>query len=178
MSPPKKHYSCAFHSCGFCDLVLLFPHSTACRFATLETANDKHECLPQETKFELRAYTTILMRLQPTRLTSSIHTALWASRAVAKLPYALSTIIFHHPQNAHLRRRGPCCYYYQFINCASESDLPVGRGLESCTVDVQMSKPFYLDQRMVTLIDTPGFDDTNRKERDILTHISAYLANT
>ncbi|KIK25749.1 hypothetical protein PISMIDRAFT_96418, partial [Pisolithus microcarpus 441] len=65
-----------------------------------------------------------------------------------------------------------------FINCASESDLPVGRGLESCTVDVQMSKPFYLDQRMVTLIDTPGFDDTNRKERDILTHISAYLANT
>ncbi|KAI6132390.1 P-loop containing nucleoside triphosphate hydrolase protein, partial [Pisolithus croceorrhizus] len=65
-----------------------------------------------------------------------------------------------------------------FINCASESDLLVGKGLESCTVDVQMSKPFYLDQRMVTLIDTPGFDDTNRKERDILTHISAYLANT
>ncbi|KAI6021210.1 P-loop containing nucleoside triphosphate hydrolase protein [Pisolithus marmoratus] len=65
-----------------------------------------------------------------------------------------------------------------FINCASESDLPVGKGLESCTFDVQTSKPFYLNKRMVTLIDTPGFDDTNRKERDVLTHISAYLANT
>ncbi|KIO05148.1 hypothetical protein M404DRAFT_82686, partial [Pisolithus tinctorius Marx 270] len=65
-----------------------------------------------------------------------------------------------------------------FINCASESDLVVGMGLESCTVDVQSSKPFYLDERMVTLIDTPGFDDTNRKEREIIAHISAYLANT
>ncbi|KAI6017158.1 P-loop containing nucleoside triphosphate hydrolase protein, partial [Pisolithus marmoratus] len=65
-----------------------------------------------------------------------------------------------------------------FINCASESDLPVGKGLESCTLDAQTSKPFCLNKRMVTLIDTPGFDDTNRKERDVLTHISAYLANT
>lgn len=65
-----------------------------------------------------------------------------------------------------------------FINCASESDLVVGMGLESCTVDVQSSKPFYLDECMVTLIDTPGFDDTNRKEREIIAHISAYLANT
>ncbi|KAI6006219.1 P-loop containing nucleoside triphosphate hydrolase protein [Pisolithus orientalis] len=65
-----------------------------------------------------------------------------------------------------------------FINCASKSDLVVGMGLESCTIDVQSSKPFYLDECMVTLIDTPGFDDTNRKEREIIAHISAYLANT
>ncbi|KAI6142752.1 P-loop containing nucleoside triphosphate hydrolase protein [Pisolithus tinctorius] len=65
-----------------------------------------------------------------------------------------------------------------FINCVSKSGLAVGMGLESCTVDVQSSKPFYLDGCMVTLIDTPGFDDTNRKEREIIAHISAYLANT
>lgn len=65
-----------------------------------------------------------------------------------------------------------------FINCASGSDLPVGKGLESCTVDVRTSKPFLLNGKIVTLIDTPGFDDTTRSDTDILSSIAAYLSNT
>ncbi|KAI6038796.1 P-loop containing nucleoside triphosphate hydrolase protein [Pisolithus marmoratus] len=65
-----------------------------------------------------------------------------------------------------------------FINRASGSDFPVESGLESCTTDVGTSKPFLLDGRFVTLIDTPGFDDTIRNDTDVLTSIAAYLSNT
>ncbi|KAI6025177.1 hypothetical protein BKA83DRAFT_90419 [Pisolithus microcarpus] len=61
---------------------------------------------------------------------------------------------------------------------ASGSDFPVESGLESCTTDVGTSKPFLLDGRFVTLIDTPGFDDTVRNDTDVLTSIAAYLSNT
>jgi predicted GTPase len=66
----------------------------------------------------------------------------------------------------------------QFINLASGSNLPVGRGLESCTSEVQTSRPFLLNGRIITLIDTPGFDDTSRSDTDILSSIAAYLSNT
>lgn len=65
-----------------------------------------------------------------------------------------------------------------FINRASGSDFPVEGGLESCTTDVGTSNPFLLDGRFVTLIDTPGFDDTVRNDTDVLTSIAAYLSNT
>ncbi|KAG1809655.1 P-loop containing nucleoside triphosphate hydrolase protein, partial [Suillus subaureus] len=65
-----------------------------------------------------------------------------------------------------------------FINKASGSNLPVGHGLESCTSEVQISRPFVVDGRVVTLIDTPGFDDTIRSDRDILIMITAYLSKT
>ncbi|OAX43140.1 P-loop containing nucleoside triphosphate hydrolase protein [Rhizopogon vinicolor AM-OR11-026] len=61
-----------------------------------------------------------------------------------------------------------------FINEASGSDFAVGKGLESCTSEVQATKPFILNGREVTLIDTPGFDDTNRSDTDILAMIGAY----
>ncbi|KAJ7096516.1 hypothetical protein B0H15DRAFT_945981 [Mycena belliarum] len=54
-----------------------------------------------------------------------------------------------------------------FINLVSGSDLRVGRGLQSCTSTVQ-----------VTMIDTPGFDDTSKSDTDILTLIAAFLAKT
>ncbi|KAI6044745.1 hypothetical protein EDC04DRAFT_2889425 [Pisolithus marmoratus] len=66
----------------------------------------------------------------------------------------------------------------QFVNLASGSKLPVGRGLQSCTSDVMTSKPFILNGNIVTLIDTPGFDDTNRSDTEILRSIAAYLSNT
>ncbi|KAG0705709.1 hypothetical protein DFH29DRAFT_996582 [Suillus ampliporus] len=65
-----------------------------------------------------------------------------------------------------------------FINKASESDLPVGDGLESCTSEVRTSRPFVVSERIVTLIDTPGFDDTTRSDTDILSMIAAYLSKT
>ena len=61
---------------------------------------------------------------------------------------------------------------------ASGSDLRIGSDLESCTSDVQLANEFTLDQREVTLIDTPGFDDTNKSDTEILSLIAAFLATT
>lgn len=65
----------------------------------------------------------------------------------------------------------------QFINVASGSKLAVSDSLESCTVDVETST-FFLDGRTVTLIDTPGFDDTIRSDTDILKSITSYLSDS
>ena len=66
----------------------------------------------------------------------------------------------------------------QFINLLSNSKLNVGYGLESCTSEVQVSQPFTLDGRIVTLIDTPGFDDTVKTEAEILRLIADFLSVT
>jgi len=50
--------------------------------------------------------------------------------------------------------------------------------LHSCTTTVQLSQQFELDGRQVTLIDTPGFDDTTKSDADILNMIAAFLATT
>ena len=63
----------------------------------------------------------------------------------------------------------------QFINLASGSSLRVGMGLDSCTAEVQLADEFTLDGRSVTLIDTPGFDDTTKSDSDILEMIAAFL---
>ena len=61
---------------------------------------------------------------------------------------------------------------------ASGSDLRIGTDLESCTAEVQLADEFTLDGRTVILIDTPGFDDTNKSDTDILKLIAAFLATT
>ena len=66
--------------------------------------------------------------------------------------------------------------FLQFINLASGSNLRVGTGLDSCTAEVQLANKFTLDGRSVTLIDTPGFDDTVLSDSDILEMIAAFLA--
>ncbi|KAI0696923.1 P-loop containing nucleoside triphosphate hydrolase protein, partial [Cytidiella melzeri] len=65
-----------------------------------------------------------------------------------------------------------------FINKASGSTLTVGQGLESCTSEVQTAEPFLLDGHVVTLVDSPGFDDTNRSEAEILREVTTFLAKT
>ncbi|KAJ6532001.1 P-loop containing nucleoside triphosphate hydrolase protein [Mycena capillaripes] len=65
-----------------------------------------------------------------------------------------------------------------FINTVSGSNLRVGRTLQSCTSTVQLASPFQLGGRWVTLIDTPGFDDTTRSDTEILTRIASFLAAT
>ncbi|KAF9267000.1 hypothetical protein L218DRAFT_941614 [Marasmius fiardii PR-910] len=65
-----------------------------------------------------------------------------------------------------------------FINAASGGTLRIGKGLRSCTSAVQLSPLFPLDGRQVILIDTPGFDDTNKSDYDILKMIAAFLAST
>ena len=61
------------------------------------------------------------------------------------------------------------------MNQLTTSSLLVGDGLESCTSEVQVSEEFILDGRRVALIDTPGFDDTNRNDADVLKSIAVFL---
>lgn len=64
----------------------------------------------------------------------------------------------------------------EFANCTSgSSDFPVGRSLASCTTEARTSKPFLVDGKIVTIIDTPGFDDTRRGDAEVLSSIAAYL---
>ncbi|KAG8678962.1 hypothetical protein FRC09_019385, partial [Ceratobasidium sp. 395] len=60
-----------------------------------------------------------------------------------------------------------------FVNDASGGTLDVGDDLQSCTQDVALSNQFQVDGRDVVLIDTPGFDDTELSDTDILLRISA-----
>ncbi|EKM58577.1 uncharacterized protein PHACADRAFT_253025 [Phanerochaete carnosa HHB-10118-sp] len=65
-----------------------------------------------------------------------------------------------------------------FINLVSNSKFEVGYGLESCTSEVDVAAPFMLDGKPVTLIDTPGFDDTVKTEAEILRLIAEFLSVT
>jgi len=63
-----------------------------------------------------------------------------------------------------------------FINLASgQDDLKVGKDLDSCTPEVQHSKPFTIDGRQVVLIDTPGFNDTTMSDFKVMMMITALL---
>ena len=61
---------------------------------------------------------------------------------------------------------------------ASGSNLRIGTGFGPCTSEVQLADEFTLDGRPVTLIDTPGFDDTGTSDTDILKSIAVFLAKT
>ena len=63
----------------------------------------------------------------------------------------------------------------QFTNVVSGSELREGAGLESCTDIIQRSQPFKLDGYNVTIVDTPGFDDTNKSDVEIVNLICGYL---
>lgn len=65
----------------------------------------------------------------------------------------------------------------QFINRVCGSDFRVGTGLLSCTDHVQIAE-CVLAHQMVTLIDTPGFDDTYKSQADILNDIASFLERT
>lgn len=65
-----------------------------------------------------------------------------------------------------------------FINLLSKSNMAVNAGLRSCTSEVGISKPFVLADRQVTLIDTPGFDDTMRPSTEILETIGKFFAES
>ena len=63
----------------------------------------------------------------------------------------------------------------QFINLISNSNLLVSNSLKSVTANVGLSQQFYMDGMRVTLVDTPGFDDTTMSDTDILNKIASYL---
>ena len=55
----------------------------------------------------------------------------------------------------------------------TENDTIVGHDLESCTTELSMVK---IDD--IVLVDTPGFDDTNKTDREILSMIADWLTTT
>ncbi|KAF7327942.1 GTP-binding protein A [Mycena kentingensis (nom. inval.)] len=65
-----------------------------------------------------------------------------------------------------------------FVNKASGCNFRVGQSLESCTPGIQATPPFKLSDHSVTLVDTPGFDDSTRSDTDILKLIATFLAKT
>jgi hypothetical protein len=65
----------------------------------------------------------------------------------------------------------------QLVQLLSGADFKIGHGLESCTDKVEVTPAFDFEGYKIVLIDTPGFDDTNRSEKDILNEISKWLTN-
>ena len=61
-----------------------------------------------------------------------------------------------------------------FISLLSDEEIMIGHGQQSCTMHVGMYY-FMLGGRRIWLIDTPGFDDTNRPDSEVLKDISFYL---
>jgi len=65
-----------------------------------------------------------------------------------------------------------------FISRATgQHDLVIGHGVEACTQDI-IPVTMEMEGRRVTLIDTPGFDDTYKSDADILQLIADYLDTT
>ncbi|KZT01502.1 P-loop containing nucleoside triphosphate hydrolase protein [Laetiporus sulphureus 93-53] len=61
-----------------------------------------------------------------------------------------------------------------FVNLVSGGKLKVGDGLESCTDSMQLAQ-CVISGANVTLIDTPGFDDTSKSQAEILKDIAHFL---
>ncbi|KAI0950844.1 hypothetical protein AcW1_008041 [Taiwanofungus camphoratus] len=64
-----------------------------------------------------------------------------------------------------------------FINSVCGSQLRVGTSLQSCTDRVQIAN-CVIAGHAVTLIDTPGFDDTHKSQAEILRDIGNFLETT
>lgn len=65
-----------------------------------------------------------------------------------------------------------------FTNAVCDQQFAeVGHGLGSCTTAVQPI-PFKFAGEQVTLVDTPGFDDTVRPQADVLKEIATFLEKT
>ncbi len=61
------------------------------------------------------------------------------------------------------------------INLLADERVKVGHSLQSCTTEVQVASFGTSAGRQAFLIDTPGFDDTNRNDTEILKEIAAFL---
>ncbi|KAH7334645.1 hypothetical protein B0J17DRAFT_670961 [Rhizoctonia solani] len=62
-----------------------------------------------------------------------------------------------------------------FANIASDDSMAVGEGLRSCTKLVNSAKMFIVDHKPVIVIDSPGFDDTELSDADILKCLAGFL---
>ena len=65
----------------------------------------------------------------------------------------------------------------QFANKVSGAKYET-EGIISCTQDINLAPPFLLDGRKVTLVDTPGLDDTFKSTSEIFGLIAEFLKAT
>ncbi|KAH7253013.1 P-loop containing nucleoside triphosphate hydrolase protein [Fusarium solani] len=65
-----------------------------------------------------------------------------------------------------------------FISHCTEQKATVGNGLQSCTRNVEVYSFTYRPGVRVHLVETPGFDDTNRQDAAVLGEISGWLSKT
>ncbi|CEL03342.1 hypothetical protein ASPCAL04498 [Aspergillus calidoustus] len=65
-----------------------------------------------------------------------------------------------------------------FISLLTEQKPAIGHSLESCTEEVGVYESYILKDRNLYLIDTPGFDDTNRSDTEVLRELAGWLTAT
>ncbi|KAJ6014640.1 P-loop containing nucleoside triphosphate hydrolase protein [Penicillium herquei] len=65
-----------------------------------------------------------------------------------------------------------------FISLCAKKHVKIGHDLNSCTAAVSVYTYDISSNRTVYLIDTPGFDDTNRSDTQVLSEIAAWLGNS
>lgn len=78
---------------------------------------------------------------------------------------------------------GKSSFINSYLGEKSKEKATVGHDLKSCTAELQ---PFFKDlppdesgkPRRLVLVDTPGFDDTNEADSEILRRIAVWLAST
>ncbi|KAF9472192.1 hypothetical protein BDN70DRAFT_771162, partial [Pholiota conissans] len=63
------------------------------------------------------------------------------------------------------------------LACDNPEALKIGHDIQSCTDTVDEAPSFELEGRTVRLFDTPGFDDSNKSESEILRIIAFELEN-
>ncbi|KAF2841274.1 hypothetical protein M501DRAFT_929658 [Patellaria atrata CBS 101060] len=61
-----------------------------------------------------------------------------------------------------------------FISQITDGQAKVGHKLKSCTSTIQ-EIPIKVDNQDVVLVDTPGFDDSNESDTEILSRIAAWM---
>jgi hypothetical protein len=70
------------------------------------------------------------------------------------------------------------CGKSSFISLCCEKVAQVGHSLRACTATVDVYAYELSPQQTVFLIDTPGFDDTNRSDTEVLREIASWLAES
>ncbi|KAF4992333.1 hypothetical protein FDECE_13748 [Fusarium decemcellulare] len=65
-----------------------------------------------------------------------------------------------------------------FVSHCTGQQATVGDGLQSCTRNVQIYSFSYRPGVTIHLVDTPGFDDTNKQDSEVLREISAWLSES
>ncbi|KAJ4997042.1 P-loop containing nucleoside triphosphate hydrolase protein [Colletotrichum sp. SAR 10_66] len=65
-----------------------------------------------------------------------------------------------------------------FVSHLTKSTVPIGSKLQSCTREVTVYRYQYDNFTNVYLVDTPGFDDTNLSDSDVLKEIATWMTGS